>query len=369
MECLQQTRSITVILGVALFLAAPSALAQKKGGTTNPCEAADLEFPAFINGITVTRNRVLVTEPRLADRRGACQVALPTPGRLDDLLLIDLGGGAWRTAWSRDNGTAIEVRDYDVGANATVSLRASATLATAEPVLFIEAARGGNLVFTTAPAGDYVTPPKVWRADVTGGPASVAVAATLLGSLGGACNVYDRDLAIGPDGDTLYFLPSSEAGGVRTYTLKRFSLADPELADKLASCTGLDDPGSEFKIQGGNTNQFAVGRCGTFACIAIERINVRGVPCTPDYYRTDVYNLDVPAALPAVLQLAYPAWGARDELIGRQTGSTSKNACTAKIYTQAARHTVSLSGEGNVAASAPALIGSAELLDAPNPID
>ena len=52
-------------------------------------------------------------------------------------------------------------------------------------------------------------------------------------------------------------------------------------------------------------------------------------------------------------------------LLGRLTGSTSKNACTAKIYENFVRRTL----DASLNAGAAVAIGTGRTLDAPNPID
>jgi hypothetical protein len=63
--------------------------------------------------------------------------------------------------------------------------------------------------------------------------------------------------------------------------------------------------------------------------------------------------------------MARPAWGAAGTLLGRLTGSTSKNACTAKIYENLVRRNFDV----NLVPGTAVAIGVGRTLDAPNPID
>jgi hypothetical protein len=119
-----------------------------------------------------------------------------------------------------------------------------------------------------------------------------------------------------------------------------------------------------LEVTGGHIVQLAAGTCpgSTGTCLALERHNVRGIPCTPDYYRTDVFALGTSQS--STLQLAYPSWAPQGALYGRETGSTSKNSCTAKIYTTIVRHRLG----GNLASTSMTTLGTATSIDAPNPM-
>jgi hypothetical protein len=186
-------------------------------------------------------------------------------------------------------------------------------------------------------------------------------------SMVNGCNLYE--FAIGPDGDSLYYA-SPRPDGLRGTQVNKASLATI-LAMMPGDLTNLDPACGMpvLEVMGGNAVQLAAGRCGVNGadtCLALERHNVRGIPCTPDYYRTDIFALGAGGvATGATVQMANPAWGAAGTLLGRLTGSTSKNACTAKIYDNFVRRTF----DASLNPGAAVAIGVGRTIDAPNPID
>lgn len=357
---------ISAALGSLLLLAAGSGMAAKPGGGSggDPCATA-VNFPAFIYGLTtVAAKGASSVKIRLADETGQCSRELATvPGLERSPLLIDLGGGQWRAVWTDGDNVSsdldgIVVLDFTVSTNSAgpqVNWLATDRITTGR-VLGLEAARGGNALFLT-PASPYGSVPgSLWSLVVTrpiSGPMALQAANLTPVS---QCELFD--MAVGPDGDSLYFA-APRADGSRGTVVRKVSLANlaTELSSPSCGTPILDEPG-------GNTVQLAAGRCpgGTTTCLALERHNVRGIPCTPDYYRTDIF--EVGTAARSTLQLAYPSWGASGTLLGRRTGSTSKNACTAKIYEEMVRHAL-----GSSLTSAQAtLLGTGRTLDAPNPI-
>lgn len=362
----ESTKSGCILaLGALLLLAGAPSIAQKKpgaGGGTDPCLATNLDFPAYIYGVTISSSRGSEVEIRIADANGRCSRPLGrTPGVERRPLLISLGGGAWRAVWPDGNGydnasDGIVVQDFTVGPQASVSPAGSGRM-TAGRTTGLEAAGGGSFLFQTVDNGDL--PSSLWLAVVntTTDPAQRTVTAT---RLTGAANCQWYDIAVGPDGDSVY-LVTGRTDGARGDVIRQVRLTD------LASAGDLGNLGCGNQVLetlGGHTVQLAAGTCpgGSGTCLALERHNARGIPCTPDYYRTDVFALGT--GLSTTLQLAYPSWGALGALYGRQTGSTSKNACTAKIYTTILRHLLA----ADLTSGSATTLGTATSIDAPNPM-
>jgi len=359
---------ISAVLGCLLLIAAAPGMAAKPGGGgsgADPCVTA-VGFPSFIYGLTtVAAKGASTVKIRVADDTGRCSRDLsePVPGVERSPLLIDLGDAKWRAVWTAGDNVSsdldgIVVLDFTVSTSSTgpqVNVLATDRITTGR-VVGLEAARGGNAVFLT-PSGAYGSlPGSLWSLAITkdsSGTMTLEVAQLATVS---QCGPFD--IAVGPDGDSLYFT-TSRTDGSRGTIVRKVSLAN--LANELSGSSCGEQVLDEA---GGGTVQLAAGLCpsGSGTCLALERHNVRDIPCTPDYYRTDVFDLGM--ASRTTLQLAYPSWGAGGTLLGRRTGSTSKNACTAKIYEEMVRYTLDSS-----LSSAPATaIGTGRTLDAPNPI-
>lgn len=358
---------IGALLGcMALVSAAPVMAAKPGSGGSggDPCATA-VAFPSFIYGLTtIAAKGASSVKIRLADETGKCSRDIATvPGLERSPLLIDLGAGEWRAVWTDGDNVSsdldgIVALDFTVSASSTgpqVNLLATDRITTGR-VVGLEAAQGGNALFLT-PASSYGSVPGwLWSLSISrnsSGEMELQLAQLATVS---QCELFD--IAVGPDGDSLYFA-APRTDGSRGTVVRKVSLANlgTELSSPNCGTPILDEPG-------GNTVQLAAGLCpsGSSTCLALERHNVRGIPCTPDYYRTDVFDLGT--ASRTTLQLAYPSWGADGTLLGRRTGSTSKNACTAKIYEEMVRHALSAS-----LTSTPATpLGTGRTLDAPNPI-
>lgn len=351
-----------VLACMALMNAAPVMAAKPGSGGSggDPCDTAGA-FPSFIYGLTtIAAKGASSVKIRLADEFGKCSRDIATvPGVERSPLLIDLGAGEWRAVWTDGDNVSsdldgIVVLDFTVSASSTgpqVNVLATDRITTGR-VVGLEAARGGNVLFV-APTSPYGSVPgSLWSLSVArDGVMTLEVAQLATVS---QCGLFD--FAIGPDGDSLYYAAPRDDGS-RGTVVRRMSIASLD--------TDLETCGEQVLDEaGGNTVQLAAGLCpsGSSTCLALERHNVRGIPCTPDYYRTDVFDLGT--ASRTTLQLAYPSWGAAGTLLGRRTGSTSKNACTAKIYEEMVRH--SLDSSLTSAPSSP--IGTGRTLDAPNPV-
>ena len=351
-----------VAVGAMLLLAGAPAIAQKKpGGGTDPCATA-VGFPAFIYGVTISSSRGSEVEIRVADTDGRCSRLLGrTPGVERRPLLMSLGSGTWRAVWPDGDGYDITndglvVQDFTVGPQASVLPTGGGRMASGRAT-GLEAASGGSFLYQTVDNGGL--PSALWRAEVNtaADPMQRTVTAT---RLTGAASCPWFEIAVGPDGDSIYFA-TWRADDIRGDVIRRVSLGS------LASAGDLGNLGCGVQVLetlGGHAVQLAAGTCaaGSGTCLAIERHNVRGIPCTPDYYRTDVFALD--SGRSATLQLAYPSWGPPGALYGRQTGSTSKNACTAKIYTTILRHQL----DANLTSGPVTTLGAATSIDAPNPM-
>jgi len=348
----------------ALLLAMSSAQAAKPGGG-DPC--AGVLSPDYIHTLTAVQGGVATTKINLADALGKCTRTLATVAGANerDTLLMDLGGGTWRAVWTEGDGVndaadGIAVFDFSVATGLQVQA-INEFRVDSGPVSSLEALPGGAFLYIFKLPNQSSVAAELWQ--VAAQPAEIGGIPVLpyarLATIGLACSSYD--LAVGPDGDALYLLSTTEpTPGARLHTIRQFSLSDPGLATEVAGCGG----GNALQFADGNTVQFAVGRCGAgLSCIALERHNVRGIPCTPDYYRTDVFVLGT--GMSATLQLAYPSWGDSGVLYGRLTGSTSKNACTAKIYPDIVRRAVTVSN--SISAGSAVKLGTGNTLDAPNP--
>ena len=355
---------VAALLGVLLVLAGTPALAQKKpgGGTTTDC-SAPVDFPAFIYGVTITSSRVSEVDIRIADAMGRCSRSLArVPGVERRPLLMALEDGVWRAVWPDGDGydntnDGLVVQDFRIGAQASVDVIGSGRVASGR-VTGLEAAAGGDFLFQRVNLGEV--PTSVWHAGVSTGPDDSAqriIATTKLADVG-HCALFD--IALGPDGDSLYFT-AERADGQQGNSVRRVSLSSLTAAGAFDAACGTQ----VLEVLGGHIVQLAAGPCppgSTGTCLALERHNVRGIPCTPDYYRTDVFALDTSQS--STLQLAYPSWAPQGALYGRQTGSTSKNSCTAKIYTTIVRHQLG----GNLASDSMTTLGTATSIDAPNPM-
>lgn len=357
------------VCGALLLATSPVQAAKPGGGGSGDTTCTGLtaaQFPAYIHSVTTVQGGIASTRINLADAKGKCIRTLASVAGSGerDTLLMDLGGGVWRAVWTDGDGTdyatyGVVVRDFTVASGAVIIAGSGARSATGY-VASLEALPGGAFLYITNVPGQSTVPAQLWQADVQpDGSGSPVVVRTQLSTIGAPCNSFD--LAVGPDSDSLYLLATTEStGGTRLNTIKQFSLADPDLGAKVSSCDGID----ALQVDSGNSLQFAVGRCGSaLTCLALERFNVKGIPCTPDYYRTDVFILGT--GVTTVLQLAYPSWDSSGVLYGRLTGSSSKNSCTAKIYEQIVKQTISASATSLTAAPAETL-SSGRTLDVPN---
>ena len=365
----------TIVSGVfavcgALLLATSSLQAAKPGGGGSGCTGVTAaQFPAYIYGYTTIQSGVASVAIRIANASGACVKTLATvPGVERRPLLIDLGNNEWRAVWQDGDNLSsdldgIVVRDFSVGAEAAVTTIDESRVATGR-TSGLESGRDGSVLFLKLATGSSL-PGSLWRTTVSrGGPGGLVLSTTQLAVVNG-CNLYD--FAIGPDGDSLYYA-SPRPDGLRGTQVNKASLATltGDLSNLVPAC-GVP----VLDVLGVNAVQLAAGRCGvngTDTCLAMERHNVRNIPCTPDYYRTDIFALGaggVATGASTTVQMAYPAWGAAGTLLGRLTGSTSKNACTAKIYENFVRRTL----DASLNAGAAVAIGTGRTLDAPNPID
>jgi hypothetical protein len=355
---------ICAVLGCAALMTAAPVMAAKPGSGGSggdPCATAGA-FPSFIYGLTtVAAKGASSVKIRLADETGKCSRDLATVPGVERLpLLIDLGDGEWRAVWTAGDNVSSEldgivVLDFTVSESSTgpqVNVLATDRITTGR-VVGLEAASGGNALFLV-PTGIGSTPGSLWSLTIdrdNAGPMTMQVAQIRTVS---QCGFFD--LAVGPDGDSLYFAAPRADGSTGT-VVYRLSLA--ALGDDSATCGEL-----VLDEAGGNTVQLAAGLCpgGQVTCLALQRHNVQGIPCTPDYYRTDVFRLGTTSR--TTLPLAYSSWGSAGTLLGRRTGSTSKNACTAKIYEEMVRYTLNQD-----LSSGPAIpVGTGRTLDAPNPI-
>lgn len=352
----------------ALLLSTGSLQAAKPGGGDTGCAGLTAaQFPAYIYGYTTTQSGVASVAIRIANDSGTCVKTLATvPGVERRPLLIHLENNDWRAVWQDGDGVSndrdgIVVRDFRVGAEAAWTPIGESRVATG-PTTGLESGRDGSVLFLKPATGSSL-PGSLWRTTVSrDGLGGLVMSTTQLAVVSG-CNLYD--FAIGPDGDSLYYA-SPRPDGLRGTQVYKASLAELT-GDLTAPACGVP----VLDVLGGNAVQLAAGRCGmngTDTCLAMERHNVRGIPCTADYYRTDVFGLDaagVATGASTTVQMAYPAWGAAATLLGRLTGSTSKNACTAKIYENLVRRTF----DASLNAGSAVPIGTGRTLDAPNPID
>ena len=344
-----------------LALAVPAAMpithavaAKPGGGGSQDTCTTTTDFPSFIYGVTTSSPRSGSTvELRLADSRGSCTSSLVKgiPGAERHPLLISLGGSSWRAVWPDGNG--VVVQDFTVDAGAIVTMTASARIET-DPVREFEAMGDGGFIYLTTPYPPDGPANALYRVTVgPGGPGQLTLERTFLTEVG-ACGM--TAIAVGADGDSLYF-STGKPDGSRGTIIRKLSILNQ--ADDVANC------GTEIvAVDGGHTVRLAAGLCANGTpCVALERHNVRDLPCVPDYYRTDLFAVDDGTAV-TTLQLAFPSWGSAGELIGRRTGSTSKNSCTAKIYEELVRHRL----DGNLTAGPAEAIGTGRTLDAPNPV-
>ncbi len=360
---------VLAVCGALLLATSPSQAAKPGGGGAGCTGVTAAQFPAYIYGYTTIQGGVASVAIRIANADGTCVKTLATvPGVERRPLLIDLGNNEWRAVWQDGDGGSgdldgIVVRDFSVGAEAALTTIDESRVATGR-TFGLESGRDGSVLFLKPATGSSL-PGSLWRTTVSrGGSGGLVLSTTQIAVVNG-CNLYD--FAIGPDGDSLYYaLPRPD--GSRGTQVNRASLATlPVDLTNLVPACGMP----VLDTLGGNAVQLAAGRCGVNGadtCLAIERHNVRGIPCTPDYYRTDIFALGAggfATGATATVQMAYAAWGAAGTLLGRLTGSTSKNACTAKIYENFVRRTF----DANLNAGAAVAIGAGRTLDAPNPID
>jgi hypothetical protein len=340
------------------------------GGTGDACKGLTAaQFPAYIYGYTTIQGGVTSVAIRIANADGTCVRTLATvPGVERQPLLLDLDNNEWRAVWQDGDGVSsdldgIVVSDFSVGADASLAPIAESRVATGRTV-GLESGRDGSILFLKPAAGSSL-PGSLWRTTVSRGGSAGLMLTTVPISVVNGCNLYE--FAIGPDGDSLYYA-SPRPDGFRGTRVNKASLATlPGDLTNLDPTCGMP----VVEVLGGNAVQLAAGRCGVNGadtCLAMERHNVRGIPCTPDYYRTDVFALGaggVATEAGATVQMARPAWGAAGTLLGRLTGSTSKNACTAKIYENLVRRNFDV----NLVPGTAVAIGVGRTLDAPNPID
>jgi hypothetical protein len=348
-----------VTVAATLLLASSPALAAKPGGGDS---CAGVLSPDYIHTLTTVQGGVATTKINLADALGKCIRTLATVagGTERDTLLMDLGGGDWRAVWTEGDGVnnaddGIAVFDFSVATGLQIQAIDEFHIDSG-PVSSLEALPGGAFLYIYKVPYQSAVAAELWRVE-----SPPTVTHTRLATIGSACST--NDFAVGPTGDDLYLLSTTEpTPGSRLHTIKQFSLGDPALATAVGACGGTD----ALQFNDGNTVQFAVGRCSGQTCIALERHNVQGIPCTPDYYRTDVFLRGT--GLNIALQLAYPSWDSSGVLYGRLTGSTSKNSCTAKIYTQIVKRAISVAGS-SISASNAAPLGTGHTLDAANAFD
>ena len=349
-------------LGAVFALASANALAAKPGGggTQDPC-ATVTDFPSFIYGVTTaSRKSGNSVEMRVADSTGRCSRSLVKgiPGSERRPLLMNLGSGNWRAVWPDGDSVSaandgVVVQDFTVGSGAVVTPGASGRIGTG-PARELEAMGDGGFVYLKTSSTYAGTADALYRVTVSAnGPSALTLTATELGDVR-ACDM--TLIAVGPDGDSLYFATFRPDGTLGTI-VKKASFST--LTADLQTC------GTQVKdVGGGGTQQLAAGLCGPNTCIALERHNVRNDPCVSDYYRTDVFALDA-AQSSVTLQIAFPSWGSEGELLGRRTGSTSNNACTAKIYEELVRYRLG----NDLSAGSAVAIGTGRTLDAPNPVN
>lgn len=358
---------VATVCGALLLATSPSQAAKPGGGgsSADPCKDPALVFPAYAAGALITQGGTYSVSIRLADATGKCvrTIASNVPGLERSVLLMSLGGPSWRVVWTDGDGSnnsasdGIVVQDVTVAPEAMVTTGGSQRIPTG-PVTRVEALPGGNFLFISRSAPQ---PASLYKASVTSGP---AISASPVATFGGACS--NHSLAVGPDGDNLYLVGYGDVGGVRADSIYRYSLST--LQGNASNTLTCDNSSASVlgPLVGGHIAFVAVGRCaGGAECVAVERTNVRNDPCVPDYYRTDVFaNWSMTSS--TVLQMAKPSWGSAGILFGRATGSASKNSCTAKVYDQLVKRTITASGTA-VSSTAATNLSTGRSIDAPNP--